>query len=122
MNIIRWILTALVSLAFLFFGSMKITGAPATIFKEQKENYFDNYGINRTQIRLIGLLEVIGAIAVWFWSSNMSQIALFGNLLLMAVTAGAMFFHSKYDSLTKDGLPAIIQFVLNAVLVGFHLL
>ena len=118
MTILRWILTALVALAFLFFGTMKVTGAPASIFKEQKENFFDNYGINRTQIRLIGLLELFGGVAVLFWASQYGWLAQIGYLTLMCITAGAMYFHNRYDSVTKDGLPAIIQFALNASLLA----
>lgn len=118
MAILIWILVAIVALAFLFFGSVKITGQPAAIFKEQKENYFDNYGISRNLVRLIGLGEVVSAILLLFWATPNGWLAQLGMVTLMCITAGAMYFHNRYDSLTKDGLPAIIQFVLNAVLLG----
>ncbi len=119
MTILRWILTVLVSLAFLFFGTVKVTGAPAKMFDEQSKVYIGRYGLSRTQIRLIGLLELFGGIAVLFWTSQFGWLAQLGHLTLMFVTAGAMYFHNRFDSVTKDGLPAIIQFVLNAILLGF---
>lgn len=118
MTILIWILVALVSFAFLFFGSLKITGLPAAMFKEQKENYFDNYGIGRNLIRLIGLTEVVSAILLLFWATPNGWLAQLGMVTLMCVTAGAMYFHNRYDSVTKDGLPAIIQFILNGVLLA----
>ncbi len=115
MNIVRIILTVLIALPFIFFSILKIAGVPKAIFKEQKEQYFDNYGINRNGIRLIGVGEMIGAvlILVGLTAGNL-QVGQIGHALLMVITAGAMYFHNRYDSITKDGLPAIIQFALNA--------
>ena len=97
---------------------MKITGQPAALFKEQKESYFDNYGIGRNQIRLIGLVEVVSAVLLLFWATQYGWLSQLSMVALMCVTVGAMYFHNRYDSLVKDGLPAIIQFVLNATLLG----
>ncbi len=119
MNIVRIILTVLIALAFLFFGNMKVTGMPKEMFREAKENHFDNYGIGRGGIRLIGLGEWLGAILiiVGLISSGYLQFSLAGHAVLMVITAGAMYFHNRYDSVTKDGLPAIIQFALNTAML-----
>ncbi len=118
MTIVKLILTVLVALAFIFFSIVKIAGVPTAIFKEQKEKYFDNYGISRNGMRGIGLLEMLGAILILVGlMQGMTQFGQAGHALLMVVTIGAMYFHNRYDSLTKDGLPAIIQFVLNAALL-----
>lgn len=119
MNIVRIILTALVALTFIFFSIVKIAGVPEGIFKEQKENYFDNYGISRNGIRLIGIIELLAALlSLAGLSGDLMQVGQVGHIVLMSVTAGAMYFHNRYDSLAKDGFPAIIQFVLNTALLG----
>ena len=117
MNIFIWIVVTLVSFTFIFFSTVKIFGVPKNIFTMQKETYFDNYGISRIQMRLIGLLELFGGMAIWFWATQYQWLAQIGMAVLVIVTLGAMSFHARFDSLTKDGMPAIIQFTLNAVLL-----
>ena len=117
MTIIRWILTGLITLAFLFFGTVKITGQPKKLFETQKLSYVEKYGLSRGAITAIGVCEVAAALAILLWSTDMAWVAQVGHIVLMVVTAGAMYYHNKYDSVTKDGLPAIIQFGLNTALL-----
>ena len=118
MSIVRIILTVVVALAFGFFSIVKIAGVPDSLFKDAKEGIVDRYGFSRNGMRLIGLAELIGALLVLAGISwDFIQFAQVGNIILMIVTAGAMYFHNRYDSVTKDGLPAIIQFMLNSVLL-----
>ena len=118
MNIIRLILTAIVVFAFVLFGIVKIAGVPEGLYKDAKEGIVDRYGFSRTGMRLIGISELIGALLVLMGVSwNYIQFAQVGNIILMVVTAGAMYFHNKFDSVTKDGLPAIIQFAINTILL-----
>ena len=118
MNIITIVLTAVVVLAFGFFSIVKIAGVPKALFEEQKAQIVGTYGISRNAMRLIGIAELLGALLVLAGlSPNFTPFAQVGNIILMVVTAGAMSYHSRYDSVTKDGLPAIIQFALNAILL-----
>ncbi len=121
MTILMWILTALVGLFFLFAGTMKTFGIPEQMFKMQKETFFDNYGIDRNGIRAIGLVELFGGVTVWFWTI-MNPLALVGLAVLLCTTAGAMYYHWRYDSLFKMGAPAIVMFVLSGILLLLNVL
>lgn len=118
LNIVRLVLTAIVVFAFVLFGIVKVAGVPAGLYKDAKAGIVDRYGFDRNGMRLIGISELIGALLVLAGVSwNYIQFAQVGNIILMVVTVGAMYFHNKYDSVTKDGLPAIIQFAINATLL-----
>lgn len=118
MNIVRIVLSVVVALAFGFFSIVKIAGVPDSLFQDAKEAIIDRYGISRGGMRLIGLMELTGAILVLAGVfENFTQLGQVGNGILMIVTAGAMYFHNRYDSVMKDGLPAVIQFTLNTILL-----
>ena len=69
MNIAIWILVALISLAFVFFSMVKLFGVPTKLFEEQKEIYMGRYGLSRTQVRLIGILEIFGGLTILLWAT-----------------------------------------------------
>lgn len=118
MNILRLILTALVAFAFGLFSIVKIAGVPKGLYKDAKEGIVDSYGFSHTGMRLIGLAELVGALLVLAGISwEYIQFAQVGYVILMVVTVGAMYYHNRYDSVIKEGLPAIIQFILNATLL-----
>lgn len=118
MNIVRIILTVIVAFAFGLFSIVKIAGVPKGLYKDAKEGIVDSYGFSLNGMRLIGLAELIGALLVLAGISwDYIQFAQVGYIILMVVTVGAMYFHNRYDSVIKDGLPAIIQFIFNAVLL-----
>lgn len=121
MNIAIWILVALISLAFVFFSMVKLFGVPTKLFEEQKEIYMGRYGLSRTQVRLIGLLEIFGGLTILLWATPYLWLAQIGMATLVFVTVGAISFHARYDSVFKDGLPAVIQFVLNSSLLVYTL-
>ena len=116
MTILMWILTTLVGAFFLFSGTVKVFGVPEQMFKTQKEMFFDNYGIGRNGIRAIGLGELFGGVTVWFWTI-FNPIALVGLVVLVFTTAGAMYYHWRFDSLLKMGAPAIVMFLLSSALL-----
>ena len=121
MTILTWILVPLISFAFLFFSMVKIFGVPASVYNMQKESYFDVYGVNRTQIRLIGLAELFGGVTIWLWATPFQWVAQIGLATLIMVTIGAMYFHSRYDSLLDDGIGAVVQFGLSSAVLGLTL-
>ena len=116
MTIARWILTAMVALPFVFFGVMKVFGVPKAMYEEAKESY-DRFGVSRNAVRLIGICELIATIAILLWTQNL-EVAQVGYISLMVITTGAMYYHNKYDtSVFKEGMPAVVQFSLNAILL-----
>ncbi len=118
MGIVLWILIVLVSLFFLFTGSIKVLQQPKKLFDYQFETYFKKFGIARAQVRFIGLAELIGAILLYFSQNPIT--GLLGPLLLMFVTVGAIFFHLRHGVL-QDAMPALVMFVLSALIMVLRL-
>lgn len=119
MNIAIWSLVTLVSLAFTFFSIVKLFGVPASLYESQRVIHQERYGLTRTQVRLIGLLELFGGLSILLWATQWQWLAQLGMAALIVVTVGAMTFHYRYDSVTKDGMPALIQFALNCLLLTY---
>lgn len=101
----------LLSLFFLFASSIKILGWQKRIFETQLA-FFQKYGLNRQIMAMVGVVECFGAIAIWL----PGVLALLGPLALFATSAGAIFFHLKYDT-WKDGVPAAVTLCLSGVLL-----
>ncbi len=108
MNLVM-IAVSLLSVFFLFASSIKIAGWQKTIFETQLE-MFRNYGLNRQIMAVVGVVEVFGAIAIWFQGSFLGTL---GALAILGTSTGAIFFHLVYDT-WKDGLPAMITWALSA--------
>jgi hypothetical protein len=105
------IASVLLSAFFLFACVVKILGLPKAIFDTQLE-FFRNYGLNRSVMALVGFIELFGAIALWL-PGNMR---LLGALALMGTSAGAIFFHLRFDT-WKDGIPATITLLLSGAVL-----
>lgn len=105
------IIIGLLSVFFLFASSIKILGWQKKIFETQLA-MFIKYGLNRQVMALTGLIELFGAIAIWFHGS---WIATLGALALLATSIGAIACHLIWDT-WKDGVPAMITGILSAIL------
>lgn len=106
-NVICVFLTAF----FLFASSIKILGLPKEIFNKQL-GFFHNYGLNRPLMALIGFVELFGAIALWL----PGRLSLLGALAIACTSAGAIFFHLRFDT-WKDGIPATITLLLSGLIL-----
>ncbi len=106
--IIKVLLTAF----FLFASSIKIFGWQDKIFQIQLE-MFKNYGFNRGIMRLVGVAELFGAIAIWI---NGTLFAPLGALALLGTSIGALGCHLIFDT-WKDGVPAMVTGVLSAIVL-----
>ncbi|MCU7930150.1 MAG: DoxX family protein [Candidatus Thiodiazotropha sp. (ex Codakia rugifera)] len=103
------ILSGLLTAFFLFASSIKILGWQNYIFKKQLE-FFIKYGLNRTLMALVGCVELFGAIALWL----PGHLGILGALVLLGTSAGAIFFHLRFDT-WKDGIPAMVTLTLSAI-------
>ena len=103
------IMTALLSIFFLFASSIKILGWQKAIFEPQLA-MFIKYGLNRHVMTLTGLAELFGAIAIWFQGSWVSPL---GALTLLGTSTGAIFCHLVWDTWI-EGVPAMITGTLSA--------
>jgi len=103
------IIIALLCAFFLFASSIKLLGWQKFIFETQLA-MFVKYGLNRQIMALVGIVELFGAIAIWFQGSLIGTL---GALALLGTSVGAIGCHLIWDS-WKDGVPAMITGTLSA--------
>ena len=108
------VLVAIVSLSFLFIGSVKVTGQPQSMFEMQMTQFFIPYGLTREIAFLIGMAELFGAITIWFHRRH--WIGLVGTATLVVVTSGALTFHLTFDTF-QQGTPALVMLILSALIL-----
>ncbi len=75
--------------------------------------FMRNYGLNRQIFFLIGVIELAGAIAIWF---QQQLPGLLGTGALFFVSVGAIGFHLVFDN-WKSAIPATATAFLSAVLI-----
>ena len=107
LNIIKGVLT----LFFVLASSIKILGWQKEIFRLQLE-MFNKFGINRQQVLLIGLVELIGALLLWL----PGYMGIAGALLLLGTSVGAITFHLRFEA-PKDARPAAVTMILSMVVL-----
>jgi hypothetical protein len=110
------ILTIFLALFFTFASSIKILGWQKFIFAAQLA-FFKKYGLNRVQMLLVGIVELIAAILL-ISSIYMSDDILngVGSVMIAITSIGAIYFHLTYDTI-KDAIPALITLTLASVLI-----
>ncbi|WP_270730841.1 DoxX family protein [Shimia sp. Alg240-R146] len=106
--IIKILLTAF----FLFASSIKIFGWQDKIFQIQLE-MFKSYGLNRTIMRLVGIVELFGALAIWLSGTLLAPL---GAMALLATSVGAVGCHLIFDT-WKQGVPAMVTGTLSAIIL-----
>lgn len=112
MNIAISIIIGLLSFFFLFAGSIKVLGWQKNIFEIQM-GFMQKYGLNRQILFLIGLVELVAAVLIWFQSSIWGVA---GALAILVTSVGALFFHFRFDR-WQDGVPAMVTCLLSGILV-----
>jgi len=104
------IIIAVLSAFFLFASSIKILGWQKLIFETQLA-MFIKYGLNRQIMALVGVVELFGAIAIWFQGSWLGPL---GALALLGTSVGAVVCHLIWDT-WREGVPAMITGTLAAI-------
>ena len=107
----KTIVVGLLSAFFLFASSIKILGWQKAIFEPQLA-MFIKYGLSRQIMMLTGLVELFGAIAIWF---QQSWVGTLGALALLGTSVGAVVCHLYFDT-WKEGVPALITGTLSALI------
>lgn len=104
-------ITGLLSVFFLFASSIKIFGWQKFIFETQLE-FFNKYGLNRVAMAMVGLGELFGALAIWF----PGYVGAAGALTIAMTSLGAICCHLYFDT-WKDGVPAMVTFMLSSLIL-----
>jgi hypothetical protein len=98
-NIIGWVLTALLSAAFLLSAAMKLSGNPEAV------NSAAHFGLSIKKFTFIGIVEIVSTVLFIY-----PRTGLLGTLLLAAYLGGAIATHLEHF-LSPNG-PVIFQCVL----------
>lgn len=112
MNIALWIVAGLLAVAFLGAGAMKLTAPRAKL--EENMNWVKS--ATDGQVKLVGLLEVLGAIGLILPAALdivpiLVPLAATGLALMMV---GAAVVHAKVKDPAADAVPAIVLGALAA--------
>lgn len=103
-NIVTWVVTGLLALLMVASGAMKF------IDPAKSSVYFDAFGDMAWLQKVIGVLEILGAIAV----IALPQLRKFAALGLMVIMFGAIYSHLQVEGDMSNSMGA----VLGAVLCG----
>ncbi|MEZ8286302.1 DoxX family protein [Vibrio splendidus] len=111
------VISILMVMFFVLASSIKTLGWQKKVFEIQL-GFFKSYGLNRTVMLLVGLVEFTGAalliLALCGVSSEHTQ--LMGGAILGATSIGALYFHLRFDT-WKDGIPAMVTLLCSSFLV-----
>jgi hypothetical protein len=107
------IIVGLLSVFFIFAGSVKVFGWQKQILAIQM-GFMQKYGLNRQILFLIGLVELVAAVLIWFQSSIWGVA---GALAILVTSVGALFFHFRFDR-WQDGVPAMVTLALSAIITS----
>ena len=107
-NKVQMVVTALLSLAFLGAGIMKLTGA------EEMRQGFENWGYPIFFMYIIGLCEVAGAIGLW-----LRRFSYAAKVCFIILMAGAVLTHLVFDGV-GDAIGAVILLIFAVVTLILH--
>ncbi|RMD67176.1 DoxX family protein [Candidatus Pacearchaeota archaeon] len=101
----------LLAVMFGFAGSVKLFGEPRNVFRSLDRGFFRRYGLTRTQVRWIGVFELLG-VALLALSFFQKFLIILGALVLLVISLGALGFHLKHDTI-REAAPSIVAVVLS---------
>lgn len=102
---------------FLFASSVKIFGWVKAIFEPQLA-FFHSYGLNRTAMFMVGVIEATGAIVMLIGMiATNPLLSAIGASFIVLTSLGAMFFHFRFDT-WKDAVPSMVTLSLSLVVAS----
>ncbi len=104
------LISGLLSAFFLFASSIKILAWQKKIFQIQL-GFFHKYGLNRTIMILVGLIELFAALALWLPETGI----ILGAAAIAITSIGAIYCHLRFDT-WRDGIPAMVTLSLSSSL------
>jgi uncharacterized membrane protein YphA (DoxX/SURF4 family) len=103
-KVVIWVLSGLLTFAFLAAGAAKLTGQPMMIAE------FATFGLPLWFMYVTGLLEVAGAVLVL-----VPRLAFVGAGLLVCIMLGALAAHLSHGQAAMIGAPALLLVIAVAV-------
>jgi putative oxidoreductase len=104
---VRWFATIFIGLVFAGSGAAKLLGDPIFV------SWFRDFGIPLIYMRLLGALEVLGALALC-----VPQLARYANLFFLTIATGATVMHLIYGQLVPALLPLALASAAAIVVWG----
>ncbi len=104
-TIATWALSILLTLAFLFFGGMKLTGN-----EMMEENLHGNLGVPLWAIPVIGAIEMAGALLI-----AVPKTRFWGAKVLAVTMVGAVITHFLASDFVGWALPATLGVLASIV-------
>jgi putative oxidoreductase len=104
---IRWFVTIFIGLVFAGSGAAKLLGDPIFV------SWFRSFGIPLIFMRLLGLLEVMGALALC-----VPKLARYANLGFLTIAIGATVMHLIYGQVVPALLPLALASAAAIVVWG----
>jgi len=114
MDIATAIVTGLLAAFFLFAAWMKLAGVPQSL------EIRDRLGIEPAQWRLIGLLEIAGAVGVAVGLA-VRELGVAAGAGLVLVSLGAIASHVRAQDPPSEAGPAVFALVLAAAALALQL-
>lgn len=115
MTTVALVLSSLLSVFFVFAGSVKVFGWQKLIFETQLA-FFKSYGFNRQFMGVVGVIEMLAALGLW-WPQTI--IAAISAMVIATVSAGAIACHLRYDS-AKNAIAAMVTLSLSVTLLALN--
>jgi len=103
-NIVTWVLSVLLAVAFLGAGAAKLTGQPMMVAE------FTTFGFPIWFMYVTGILEIIGAVLVLI-----PRLAFAGAALLVCVMVGALASHLTHGQAGMIAAPLVLLIIAIAV-------
>lgn len=116
MNVLGWILSAVLALAFLGSGLMKVTRPREKLLEDERMGWVNDFPAN--QVKGIGAVEVVGALGVILpWLLGIARVLTpIAALGLAGVMTGATIVHNRRGE--RQAFPITIGLLTLAVVVA----
>ncbi|QWC85300.1 DoxX family protein [Nocardioidaceae bacterium] len=120
MNVVAWILSAVLALAFVAAGSIKILRSKEQLLEDPRFAWAEEF--SRSLVTFIGVAEVLGALGLILpWALDIAPVLTpIAALGLAGTMAGALVTHARRNELKETALPTVVLGVLALVVAAIR--
>ena len=115
MNVLAWILSALLALAYLAAGGMKLATPRAKVLENPRMAWVND--VTESQLKGIGAVEVLGALGLILpWLTGIAKVLTpLAAVGLAIVMVGAMLLHRRRGELAAAAPANVVLFAVAVV-------